>query len=239
MLVREPQHWARCTLPPSSGSTARSFPGKINIKCLSGSSCDDDPYFIISFHNLICSSTTPLLEHITNKSSKTRWVVGYFTSTRLMSSSRKLSSFCSCSSCCKQNRKTYKCMWDKENSYWGTVLIEHWEAWYEVRGKQYLSLVSPCFFEKLHEYLSLGCLRFLVATDIITNLKKHSWFNILITFLDLHTDTHTFLFQVYSMSEKIKHDRNANKNRCVGLALIWMTTKPGRIWEKKNQSQLI
>lgn len=110
VLVREPQHWARCTLPPSSGSTARSFPGKINIKCLSGSSCDDDPYFIISFHNLTCSSTTPLLEHITNKGSKTRWVVWYFTSTRLMSSSRKLSSFCSCSSCCKQNRKTYKYM---------------------------------------------------------------------------------------------------------------------------------
>lgn len=205
--MREPQHWARCTLPPSSGSTARSFPGKINIKCLSGSSCDDDLYFIISFHNLTCSSTTQ--EHITNKSSKTRWVVWHFTSTRLMSSSRKLSSFCSCSSCCKQNRKTYKYVWDKENSFCGTVLIEHWEAWYEVR-EHYLSLVSPCFFKKLHEYLSLGCLRFLVETDIIANLN-YSWFNIIITFLDLHTDTHTFLFQVYLTSEKIKYNGNANK----------------------------
>lgn len=42
VLVREPQHSAPYTLPPSSESTARSFPGKRNITCLSSSSCDDD-----------------------------------------------------------------------------------------------------------------------------------------------------------------------------------------------------
>lgn len=96
------------------------------------------------------------------------------TSTRLMSSSRKLSSFCSCSSCCQQNQKhnwmrlplltPTNTDWHKAGRQPLQILLfsQHRVSFVWEICAAYLSLVSPGFFKELHEDLSLSCLGFLV-----------------------------------------------------------------------------
>lgn len=84
VLVRELPHWAPYIRPPSSESTGRSFPERGHRNTMFVSSCgdDNDGGMMVAI-----PQGYDLMRH-------------HFTSTRFMSSSRKLSSFCSCSSCC-------------------------------------------------------------------------------------------------------------------------------------------